>query len=158
MSMEIGIFFVPVLRRDMNLDQKNKILLLNEILKNYSAIFSARLSTSFTTKMSPTLAWISLITAGIFEVVWAYFFKQSDGLTKTLPTILFVITLAISMILLALSVKVIPIGIAYPIWTGVGAVGSVIIGIIFFGEALTLLGSIFLMMIIGGVIGLKFFS
>ncbi len=108
--------------------------------------------------MSPTLAWISLITAGIFEVVWAYFLKQSDGLTKTLPTILFVITLAISMILLALSVKVIPIGIAYPIWTGVGAVGSVIIGIIFFGEALTLLGSIFLMMIIGGVIGLKFFS
>lgn len=108
--------------------------------------------------MSPSLAWIALITAGIFEVVWAYFLKQSDGLTKILPTILFVATLAISMILLALSVKVIPIGIAYPIWTGIGAVGSVIIGIIFFGEALTLLGSIFLMMIIGGVIGLKFFA
>lgn len=108
--------------------------------------------------MSPTLAWIALITAGIFEVIWAYFLKQSDGLTKILPTILFVATLAISMILLALSVKVIPIGIAYPIWTGIGAVGSVIIGVIFFGEALTFLGAIFLMMIISGIIGLKFLS
>ncbi len=65
--------------------------------------------------MSPTLAWIALITAGIFEVVWAYFLKQSDGLSKIFPTLLFVATLAISMVLLALSVKIIPIGIAYPI-------------------------------------------
>lgn len=108
--------------------------------------------------MSPTFAWIALITAGIFEVVWAYFLKQSDGLSKIFPTLLFVATLAISMVLLALSVKIIPIGIAYPIWTGIGAVGSVLVGAIFFGEALTFLSAIFLMMIIGGIIGLKFFS
>lgn len=108
--------------------------------------------------MSPTLAWIALISAGIFEVVWAYFLKQSDGLTKALPTTLFVASLAISMILLAISVKIIPISIAYPIWTGIGAVGAVLVGAIFFGEALSLLTSIFLMMIIGGIIGLKFFS
>jgi quaternary ammonium compound-resistance protein SugE len=108
--------------------------------------------------MTPTLAWIALISAGISEIIWAYFLKQSDGFTKTLPTILFVVTLAISMILLALSTKLIPISIAYPVWTGIGAVGSVLIGAIFFGEALTFLSGIFLMMIISGIIGLKFFS
>jgi quaternary ammonium compound-resistance protein SugE len=108
--------------------------------------------------MTPTLAWIALILAGIFEVVWAYFLKQSDGFAKALPSILFVATLAISMILLALSVKTIPISIAYPIWTGIGAVGSIIVGVMFFGEAFSLLTSLFLIMIISGIIGLKFFS
>ncbi len=108
--------------------------------------------------MSPTLAWSALIIAGIFEVVWAYFLKQSAGFTKILPVILFVITLAISMILLAISVKIIPISVAYPVWTGIGAVGSVMIGAIFFDEALSLLSTIFLTMIIVGIIGLKFFS
>jgi len=108
--------------------------------------------------MSPSLAWIALITAGIFEIVWAYFLKQSDGFTKVIPTILFVVTLSISMILLALSVKIIPIGLAYPIWTGIGAVGSVLLGALFFGEALTLINSIFLMIIIGGIVGLKAFA
>jgi quaternary ammonium compound-resistance protein SugE len=108
--------------------------------------------------MSPTLAWIALISAGIFEVVWAYFLKQSDGLTKIFPAVLFVVNLAISMALLALSVKIIPISIAYPVWTGIGAVGSVIVGAVFFGEALSLLASVFLLMIIAGVIGLKFLS
>ncbi len=107
--------------------------------------------------MSTNLAWFSLIAAGIFEIFWAYFLKQSEGFSKILPTILFVTTLAASMLLLALSVKIIPIGIAYPIWTGIGAVGSVIVGAIFFGESLTFLSAIFLMMIIGGIIGLKFF-
>lgn len=108
--------------------------------------------------MTPTLAWIALISAGIFEIIWAYFLKQSDGLSKILPTTIFVITLAISMILLAISVKIIPISLAYPIWTGIGAVGSVIIGALFFAEPLTFLSAIFLMMIIGGIIGLKFIS
>ena len=108
--------------------------------------------------MSSTLAWICLITAGIFEVVWAYFLKQSDGLTKILPTVLFVTTLSVSMVLLALSVKVIPISLAYPIWTGIGAVGSVALGMVFFGEAFTFLSALFLMMIIAGVLGLKVFS
>ena len=100
--------------------------------------------------MSPNLAWCALISAGIFEIVWAYFLKESKGFSKILPTILFISTLAISMALLALSVKIIPIGI--------GAVVSVIIGAIFFGEALTFLSSIFLLMIISGIIGLKIFS
>ncbi len=105
--------------------------------------------------MSPTLAWISLISAGIFEIIWAYFLKQSDGMTKILPTILFAFALVMSTVLLAISVKIIPISIAYPIWTGIGAVGAVLIGAIFFGESLTFLSAIFLMMIIVGIIGIK---
>lgn len=108
--------------------------------------------------MSPNFAWCALIMAGICEIIWAYFLKQSEGLTKILPTILFFITLSISMILLALSVKIIPISLAYPIWTGIGAVGSIIIGVIFFNEAISLLSGVFLVMIVGGVIGLKIFS
>ena len=103
------------------------------------------------------LAWGALILVGVFEIVWAYFLKQSEVFTKILPTILFISALAVSMILLALSVKTTPISIAYPIWTVIGAISSIIIGAVFFSEALTLLSSIFLLMIIGGVIGLKFF-
>lgn len=108
--------------------------------------------------MSSNLAWCLLILAGIFEIVWAYFLKQSAGLSKILPTVLFVISLTISMILLAMSAKTLPISLAYPIWTGIGAFGSVVIGAIFFGEALTLTNAVFLLMIIGGVLGLKIFS
>ncbi len=108
--------------------------------------------------MSSNLAWCALIVAGICEVIWAYFLKQSSGLSKILPTVLFTLTLTVSMILLALSTKIIPISIAYPVWTGIGAVGSVIIGIMFFGESLSLVSAIFVTMIIGGVIGLKIFN
>ncbi|MBM5782876.1 MAG: multidrug efflux SMR transporter [Pelagibacterales bacterium] len=108
--------------------------------------------------MSLNFAWIALIVAGIFEVVWAYFLKQSHGFTKVFPVVLFIITLAISMILLAYAVKQIPISIAYPIWVGIGAVGSVIIGVLFFGESLNLISVLFLALLISGIVGLKFFS
>ncbi len=108
--------------------------------------------------MSLNFAWFALIFAGICEVIWAYFLKQSKGFSEIWPTILFMITLTVSMFLLAISIKSIPLNIAYPIWTGIGAVGSVLLGIIFFGETLSLTTAIFLTMIIGGVVGLKFFS
>ena len=108
--------------------------------------------------MTNLLAWISLISAGIFEVVWVYFLKQSNGLTKVIPTISLVIALSLSMLLLALSVRIIPISLAYPIWTGIGAVGAVLIGVLFFGEAMDIYRAIFLVMIIAGMIGLKFLS
>lgn len=108
--------------------------------------------------MTTTIAWISLIFAGIFEVIWTYFLKQSQGFSKLVPTIFFIIAMIGSLALLAVAVRELPISIAYPVWTAIGAVGSVLIGTIFFGESLTFLSSIFLMMIIGGVIGLKIFS
>lgn len=108
--------------------------------------------------MSATFAWIALIIAGIFEVIWAYFLKQSNGFTKVIPASFFILTLTISMILLAYAVKAIPISVAYPIWVGIGAVGSFLIGVLFFGESLTFLSMLFLALIISGVVGLKFFS
>ncbi len=107
--------------------------------------------------MSLNIAWIALIIAGIFEVVWAYFLKQSHGFTKVAPAV-FIVTLAISMILLAYAVKKIPISIAYPIWVGIGAVGSVVIGVLFFGDSLSLISVLFLALLISGIVGLKFFS
>ena len=101
------------------------------------------------------MAWIALIVAGVFEVLWAYYLKASAGLTIVKPAILFVVTLAISMGLLGFSVRSIPLGVAYPIWTGVGAVGSVVVGSLFFAEPLTALKVLFLAFIVVGIIGLK---
>lgn len=108
--------------------------------------------------MTNLLAWMSLIFAGISEVIWVYFLKQSNGLTKIIPTILFVTVLFLSMSLLALAVRVIPISLAYPIWTGIGAVGAVVVGALFFGEMMDIYRIIFLVMIIAGIVGLKFLS
>ena len=105
--------------------------------------------------MTNLYAWISLLGAGISEVIWAYFMKQSNGLTKLVPSVLFIVIMIISMGLLTYSTKYLPISIAYPVWVGIGAVGTVIAGILFFGEAASLMKFFFLAMIIGGVIGLK---
>ena len=102
--------------------------------------------------------WCALILAGLFEVLWAFFLKNSKGFTLLLPSILFIFTLCLSMSLLAYSFRSIPMGTAYPIWTGIGAVGTVIIGILFFKESLSLQKTIFLTLILVGVIGLKITS
>ncbi len=102
--------------------------------------------------------WIALIIAGIFEVIWAIFLKNSEGFSKTMPTVLFIITLIISMWLLAFSMRGIPMGIAYPVWTGIGAVGSVLVGIFFFKEGANAQKIFFLTLILIGVIGLKLSS
>ncbi len=98
---------------------------------------------------------MALLGAGISEVIWAYFMKQSEGLTKLVPSILFILVMIISMGLLTYSVKYLPISIAYPVWVGIGAVGTVLAGIFFFGESASLMKTFFLIMIVGGVIGLK---
>jgi quaternary ammonium compound-resistance protein SugE len=105
--------------------------------------------------MTPTIAWISLIIAGITEVVWAYFLKQSDGLSKLLPSLCFVFFAFMSMFLLSLSIRILPLSISYPVWTALGAVGSVTIGVIIFHESINMIQFIFISMIILGVVGLK---
>ncbi len=101
------------------------------------------------------MSWIILIIAGLFEVAWAIGLKYTDGFSRPLPTALTVGAMLVSLGLLGLAMKELPLGTAYAIWTGVGAVGTVIAGIILFGEAVTLirLGSVAL--IICGLIGLK---
>ncbi|MCC6169337.1 MAG: quaternary ammonium compound efflux SMR transporter SugE [Caldilineaceae bacterium] len=102
--------------------------------------------------------WIILFIAGLFEMAWALFLKQSDGLSRPLPTVAFLVTLAISMALLAYALKTLPVGTAYAIWTGIGAAGTAIVGILWLGESRDLLKLVSLALLIGGIIGLRLTS
>ncbi|AMT88090.1 quaternary ammonium compound-resistance protein SugE [Pseudomonas sp. 2957] len=101
------------------------------------------------------MSWIILFCAGLFEVGWAVGLKYTDGFTRPLPTALTVAAMAISLGLLGLAMKELPLGTAYAIWTGVGAVGTVIAGIILFGESMALIRLASVALIVTGLIGLK---
>ncbi len=104
------------------------------------------------------MAWIALIIAGVLEVCWASGLKYSEGFTKPVPTIFTLVTMAGNFWLLALAMRTIPLGTAYAIWTGIGAVGAVIFGIVMLGEAASIGRLIAICMILGGIILLKLFS
>ncbi|MBH3468286.1 quaternary ammonium compound efflux SMR transporter SugE [Pseudomonas carnis] len=101
------------------------------------------------------MSWIILFFAGLFEVGWAGGLKYTDGFSKPLPTALTIAAMAVSLGLLGLAMKELPLGTAYAIWTGVGAVGTVIAGIILFGESMALFRLASVALIICGLIGLK---
>ena len=101
------------------------------------------------------MSWIILFFAGLFEVGWAVGLKYTDGFTRPLPTVLTVAAMAISLGLLGLAMKELPLGTAYAIWTGVGAVGTVIAGIILFVESMALIRLASVALIVTGLIGLK---
>ena len=101
------------------------------------------------------MSWIILFFAGLFEVGWAVGLKYTDGFSKPLPTALTIVAMAISLGLLGLAMKELPLGTAYAIWTGVGAVGTVIAGIILFGESMALFRLASVALIIAGLVGLK---
>ena len=85
------------------------------------------------------MSWTILFLAGIFEIFWAVGLKYSDGFTKLFPTIFTIVTMIISFYLLSLALKALPIGTAYAVWVGIGTVGTVIAGIMLFGESMTLI-------------------
>ncbi|HCJ30390.1 MAG TPA: quaternary ammonium compound-resistance protein SugE, partial [Pseudomonas sp.] len=101
------------------------------------------------------MSWIILLLAGLFEIGWAVGLKFTEGFSRPLPTALTILAMLISLALLGLAMKELPLGTAYAIWTGVGAVGTVIAGILLFGETLSLLrvGSVVLICL--GLFGLK---
>lgn len=101
------------------------------------------------------MSWIILFFAGLFEVGWAVGLKYTDGFSKPLPTALTIAAMAISLGLLGLAMKALPLGTAYAIWTGVGAVGTVIAGIILFGESMALVRLVSVALIVTGLVGLK---
>ena len=101
------------------------------------------------------MSWFILLLAGLFEVGWAVGLKYTDGFTRPLPTLLTVAAIIVSLALLGLAMKELPLGTAYAIWTGVGAVGTVIAGIMLFGEAVALLRIASVALIVCGLIGLK---
>jgi len=102
--------------------------------------------------------WIVLIIAGIFEFTFTTFLKLSDNFSKLWPTVVFIITSILSLVFLNWSLKGIPLGTAYAIWTGIGAVGTVTVGIVLFKEPLTFARLFFIFMIIISIIGLKLVS
>jgi quaternary ammonium compound-resistance protein SugE len=101
------------------------------------------------------MAWIYLIIAGALECVWSTFMKMSDGFSRPLFTILTIAGLAASMAALVAAVKTLPLGLAYPVWTGIGAAGSVLIGVLVFKDQLPPLAWFFLILLIVSVIGLQ---
>ncbi|WKL58657.1 SMR family transporter [Asticcacaulis sp. ZE23SCel15] len=102
-----------------------------------------------------SLPWIYLIIAGLLEVCWAIGLKYTEGFTKPIPSAFTLITLALSMYLLAKAAEVLPIGTAYAVWVGIGALGAAILGIFLFQEAVTPLRVLFLVMLLVAIIGLK---
>ncbi|WP_071459034.1 quaternary ammonium compound efflux SMR transporter SugE [Bacillus massilinigeriensis] len=104
------------------------------------------------------MAWIFLLIAGIFEVVWSIGLKYTEGFTKLWPSIITIAGMIISFYFLSSAVKTLPIGTAYAIWTGIGAAGAVILGIILFNEPKTFLRLSFVGLILIGIIGLKMTS
>ncbi|BBV98592.1 quaternary ammonium compound efflux SMR transporter SugE [Pseudomonas monteilii] len=101
------------------------------------------------------MSWIILFFAGLFEVGWAVGLKYTDGFSKPIPTVLTVGAMVISLGLLGLAMQELPLGTAYAIWTGVGAVGTVIAGIILFGESMALVRLVSVALIVCGLVGLK---
>lgn len=104
------------------------------------------------------MAWTYLTVAGLFEIGWAIGLKYSDGFSRPVPSVLTAVAMGISLWLLSLAMKTIPVGTAYAVWTGIGAVGVAVLGMVLFGESRELLRVICLFLIITGIIGLKLFS
>jgi quaternary ammonium compound-resistance protein SugE len=101
------------------------------------------------------MAWLYLILAGVTEVAWAIGLKQTDGWTRTWPSVITAVLMVVSFTLLSLALRALPIGTAYAVWTGIGAVGTAIVGIIFFGEPRTAIRLACIGLILLGIIGLK---
>lgn len=104
------------------------------------------------------MAWIYLVVAGLFEIGWAIGLKYTDGFTRPLPTALTVASMVISIGLLGLALKMLPVGTAYAIWTGIGTVGTVALGIILLGESASALRLACIGLIVAGILGLKLVS
>lgn len=104
------------------------------------------------------MPWLILFVAGLLEVVWALMLKQSEGFSKPGPTAVFVIALLLSMFLLSQALKSLPVGTAYAVWTGIGAAGTAILGMLLLGESRDIVKLVSLVMIVAGIIGLRLSS
>ena len=104
------------------------------------------------------MAWAILILAGIFEVIWAYSMKLSDGFTKLSPSIVTIVFMILSVVLLSISMRTLPLGTAYTIWTGIGAIGSFVVGIVILNEPMTAMRMIAATLIVAGLLLMKLSS
>lgn len=101
------------------------------------------------------MAWLTLVVAGLFEIGWAIGLKYTDGFSKFWPTACTLAAMVISFALLGIALRTLPLGTAYGVWVGIGTVGTVILGIVLFGEPASVARLFFVLMIIVGIVGLK---
>ena len=104
------------------------------------------------------MSWFLLILAGLFEIGWATGLKFSEGFSRPVPTVLTVLSMAASVWLLSLAVRHLPLGTAYAVWTGIGAIGTVAVGMCFLGEPRQISRLVCIVLIAAGIVGLKFFG
>ena len=104
------------------------------------------------------MAWAILITAGVFETVWAYYMKLSDGFSRPGATLVTFAAMAVSIGLLGMAMKSLPLGTAYSVWTGIGAVGAFVVGIVVLGEAVTAMRVLAAVLIVSGLVLMKLSS
>jgi quaternary ammonium compound-resistance protein SugE len=104
------------------------------------------------------MAWIYLFIAGVFEVVWATGLKYTEGFTRLWPSTGTILAMGLSLWFLAAALKAIPVGTGYAVWTGIGAVGTAIMGILLFGESREVVRLVCIFVIVAGIVGLKLTS
>lgn len=103
-----------------------------------------------------TIAWVCLLIAGLLEVVWAYFMKLSQGFTQLTPSVITIVTMVASFVLLSVAMRSLPLGMAYMVWTGIGAVGAFIVGVMFLGESISPMRIAAAILIVCGILLMKF--
>ncbi len=108
--------------------------------------------------MNVKMAWAILILAGVFEVIWAYSMKMSEGFTRLTPSVVTIIFMILSVVLLSMSMRTLPLGTAYTVWTGIGAMGSFILGIMVLNEPMTAMRMIAAVLIVSGLVLMKLSS
>ena len=104
------------------------------------------------------MSWVYLFVAGLFEIGWAIGLKYTNGFTRLVPTVLTAISMVISLGLLGIALKTLPVGTAYAVWTGIGTVGTALLGIYLLGEPATVIRLVCIGLIMSGIVGLKLLS
>jgi quaternary ammonium compound-resistance protein SugE len=104
------------------------------------------------------MAWIYLVIAGLFEIGWAIGLKYTDGFTRLTPSVLTGASMVISVVILGLALRELPVGSAYAVWTGIGTVGTALLGMYLFGEPATVIRLVCIGLIVSGIAGLKFLA
>ncbi|HEX6968358.1 MAG TPA: quaternary ammonium compound efflux SMR transporter SugE [Micromonosporaceae bacterium] len=104
------------------------------------------------------MAWVVLVVSGLFETVWAVALDRSEGFTRLVPSVVFLVAAALSMVGLSWALREIPVGTGYAVWVGIGAVGTALFGMVALGESTNWPRLLCLLLVVAGVIGLKLFS
>ena len=101
------------------------------------------------------MAWVYLFVAGLFEIAWAIGLKYTDGFTRIVPSLFTLVSMVVSVVLLGLALKALPVGTGYAVWTGIGTIGTALLGIVLFGEPATAMRLVCIGLIVAGILGLK---